>query len=391
MKRSFVFRPALTSALLSSGVLAFALGFVSPSQAQEEPSAATATAVQPEGAAPARTSTVPPPAAAEAAAPTVTRAVQAPTAQVPTAQVPTAQNALVEAAPAATLQGSPTAQVEHAGHEGHVHADVAHGDHVGHEGHGHGAPTSAPAAHVVHEGHSHGDSSFGHGAHGKHTGQYDAEGSVSHGSDHGAHGGHHDPHFSDINWVHGLLGEKEGAAPSLLWRPPGTPVPLAAVVLNSAILFFLLIKLGGPKILAALADRKKRVASGIEAAAAMKAEAEGQLAFYEEKLQKLDQEIENIRTQMREQAEAERRRILAEAKSEREQVERDARLLVSQELKLARQELFHEAIAEAVRTAEETIKKQVSDADQQRLADDFLATVDAALRSPGRTSVESRS
>jgi F-type H+-transporting ATPase subunit b len=233
-----------------------------------------------------------------------------------------------------------------------------------------------------------------HDAHGEH-----AEG-AAHGehadAGHGEHGGHHDPHFSDINWFHGLIGEKEGVPPSLLWRAPGTPVPLGALLINSAILFWLLIKLGGPKIRAGLVDRKKRVASGIESAAAMKAEAEGQLEFYEEKLRKLDQEIETIRTQMREQAEAERRRILAEAKSEREQLERDAHVLVQQELKVARQELFQAVVAEAVRSAEETVKKQVNEADQQRLADDFLATLDGALRGPGRqnpgqSGVESRS
>jgi F-type H+-transporting ATPase subunit b len=229
-----------------------------------------------------------------------------------------------------------------------------------------------------------------HAAHHE-QGHHEAHGEHAEGAGQGEHGGHHDPHFSDINWFHGLIGEKEGAPPSLLWRAPGTPVPLGALLINSAVLFWLLIKFGGPGIKAALVDRKKRVASGIESAAAMKAEAEGQLEFYEEKLRKLDQEIEHIRTQMREQAEAERRRILAEAKSEREQLERDAHLLVQQELKVARQELFQAVVAEAVRSAEETIKKQVNEADQQRLADDFLATLDGALRAPGRRNVESRS
>ncbi len=263
--------------------------------------------------------------------------------------------ALTLSAPASAEHGRAP---EHAAHEGH-------GEHAAHQGQGEHA---APAEH-------------GAGAeHGEHA----------EGAGHGAHGGHHEPHFSDINWFHGLLGEKEGVTPNLLWRAPGTPVPLGALLINSAILFFLRIKLGGPKIAAGLIERKKRVASGIEAAAAMKTEAEGQLEFYEEKLRKLDQEIENIRTQMREQAEAERRRILAEAKSEREQLERDAHVLVQQELKVARQELFQEVVAQAVRSAEETIKKQVNEADQQRLADDFLATLDGALRAPGR-SVESRS
>jgi F-type H+-transporting ATPase subunit b len=251
------------------------------------------------------------------------------------------------------------------------------------------APASAQHAHAEHGMH---DAGAQHGA-AQHAEGHQGHGAAEHGeaAGHGEHGAHHEPHFSDINWFHGLLGEKEGVEPNLLWRAPGTPVPLGALLINSAVLFWLLIKLGGPAIRKALLERKKRVASGIEAAAAMKAEAEGQLEFYEEKLRKLDQEIENIRTQMREQAEAERRRILAEAKSEREQLERDAHVLVQQELKVARQELFQEVVDQAIRAAEATIKMQVNEADQQRLADDFLATLDGALRGPGRATVESRS
>ncbi len=269
---------------------------------------------------------------------------------------------------AALLVGAPALAEEH--EHGHGTAQGQEGAHEGVQAVEHAADQAAHSAEEA-AGAEHGE----HGAHGE-----------------GAHGGgHHEPHFSDINWFTGLIGEKEGVEPSVLWRAPGTPVPLGALLINSFILFFLLVKLGGPAIQKGLLERKKRVVSGIEAAAAMKDEASGQLAHYEEKLQKIDQEIEHIKNQMREQAESERQRILSEAKVRREQLEADARLLVSQEMKLAREELFREVVAQAVSSAEESIKKQMGAADQQRLADEFLSGLDVALRGAGRASVETRS
>lgn len=199
-----------------------------------------------------------------------------------------------------------------------------------------------------------------------------------------AHGTeHHVPHFSDINWFHGLIAEREGVEPSLLWRPPGMPVPVGAMVLNTLVLFGLVVRFGGPAIRAGLTARKQRVQSGIEAAAAMKSEAEDQLAHYEAKLARIDQEIERVRAEMRDQAEAERKRILAEATVRREQMERDARVLLAQELKAAKEALFHEVVAGAMQSAEATLRSQLSAADQQRLAEEFLAGVEHSLAQRG--------
>lgn len=197
-----------------------------------------------------------------------------------------------------------------------------------------------------------------------------------------AHGTeHHVPHLSDVNWFHGMLGEREGVEPSLLWRAPGTPVPVGAMLLNTAILFWLLVKFGGPAIRSGLTSRKQRVEGGIRAAATMKGEAEEQLAHYEGKLERIDQEIERVRTEMREQAETERKRVLAEAKVRREQMERDARLLLAQELKAAREALFHEVVEGAMRSAEGAIRAQLGGADQERLADEFVGGIEESLRS----------
>src|SRR2546422_537873 len=44
-----------------------------------------------------------------------------------------------------------------------------------------------------------------------------------------AHGeGEHDEESSEINWVYGFLGEKEGVEPSVAYRPKGMPPPFLA-------------------------------------------------------------------------------------------------------------------------------------------------------------------
>lgn len=191
-----------------------------------------------------------------------------------------------------------------------------------------------------------------------------------------AHEEHHVPTFSDVNWYHGILGEREGAEPSLLWRAPGTPVPVAAMLLNTLLLVWLLVRFGGPLIRAGLTARKQRVESGIQGAVAMKREAEQQLAHYENKLERIDQEIENVRTQMREQAEAERKRVLAEAEQRRAQMDREVNVLLGQELKAARERLFHEVVAQAMQAAEEAIRRELSAEDHRRLAEELLANLE---------------
>jgi F-type H+-transporting ATPase subunit b len=220
----------------------------------------------------------------------------------------------------------------------------------GHDDHGHGAPAAGTHVEAHDEGHA-----------------------AAHGEGHD-----HAPTFDDINWGYGFLGEKEGVAPSLLWRPKGMPVPFGALALNAAILYWLLIKFGKKPISDALKARKLGIMKGMEEAARMKAEAEASLAKYKKQLDEIDSEVERIRREMKEAGEAESARILSEAKERRERMERDARTLVEQEMKAAREILLRETVRAAVKTAEATLVSKIADSDRQRLGDEFLASVKAS-------------
>ena len=191
-----------------------------------------------------------------------------------------------------------------------------------------------------------------------------------------AHGGHHVPSFGDINWWHGFVGEKDGVEPGLLWRPTGMPAPLGATLLNTAILVFLLVRFAKKPLSDALKKRKAGIMTGMEEAGKMKDDAKARLEGYEDKLAHIDDEIERVKREMRKAGEAERKRILSDAKEKREQMERDARLLIEQELKASQEMLMRETVRAAVQSAEERLGKALTPQDQERLADEYLASLD---------------
>jgi F-type H+-transporting ATPase subunit b len=193
-----------------------------------------------------------------------------------------------------------------------------------------------------------------------------AAGGGSAEGEHGAHG------VGEINWYHGVIAERDGVEPDLLWRKKGTPPPVLAMVFNTAILFYLIGKYGAPKMSAALKKRKLGIMQGIDEAQKMKSDAEQRLEQYEEKLQKIGDEIERVKREMREAGELERTRILAEAKDKRVRLERDAHLLIDQELKAARELLLRETVRSAVGSAQEMLARQISVNDQHRLADEYI-------------------
>ncbi|HEV8244127.1 MAG TPA: ATP synthase F0 subunit B, partial [Polyangiaceae bacterium] len=158
-----------------------------------------------------------------------------------------------------------------------------------------------------------------------------------------AQGEKHEPGLGDINWFYGMVGEKEGVPPSVLYRPKGMPAPFGALLLNAALLYLILFRVLGPPITQGLKDRKQGILRGMDEAARMKREAKRRLREFEDKLENIDDEIERVRREMREAGEADRARILAEAKERRTRMERDAQLLIEQELGAAREALLREA------------------------------------------------
>ncbi len=184
-----------------------------------------------------------------------------------------------------------------------------------------------------------------------------------------------------FNLFHGLIGEKEGVAPSLLWRAPGTQPPLAAMFINLAILVSLLYRFGRQPVQDALKKRKVAITQGMDDAARMKEEAESRLEELEQKLEHIEDEVERVRREMKDTGEAERTRVLAEANERRIRLERDAKVLVDQEFKAARETLMIATIRSAVDSARKNLETSLTAEDHRRLADEHIKSLDSALHS----------
>ena len=217
----------------------------------------------------------------------------------------------------------------------------------------------------------------GHDHAGHDHGKHDADrGDAEHGD--AEHGGHDAAH--SFNLYYGLLGENaEIDHPTLAYRTPGMPVPFVAYLFNAALLFYLLFRFGKKPLMMGLHARRQRILHGMEEAGKMKADAEAQLAQYQAKLDSIEQEVARIRKEMREAADAERSQILADAKRRRERMELEAKQLIVQELKAAREQLFKETVKSAMETAQRTLQQQVAADDHQRLSDEYVATLSTSL------------
>ena len=159
---------------------------------------------------------------------------------------------------------------------------------------------------------------------------------------------------------------------------------LAWPALNLVILLAALVYFGRRPIQDFFAERQDRIRGDLDAAASALAEAEGRHTEWQRKLVKLDAEMDRIREQARERAEAERKHILADASAAAERIRKDARAAVDQELRRAREELRREAADLAVELAAEALRSRVSDADRDRLVDDFIATIERGAPPEGR-------
>jgi F-type H+-transporting ATPase subunit b len=183
--------------------------------------------------------------------------------------------------------------------------------------------------------------------------------------------------------------ESEGEGPaSPNWVEFGkeTP-PVIAMLVNFGILAAGYYFLGRKPIAAALQTRRTTIAKEIEEAARMRQEAEARAKTYQAKLERLEEEMRATREALVRAGEAERDRLVAEAEASAERMRRNAEFLIEQELKQIRDDLWREALQTAVTAAEELLRQRVTPADQERLAEDYLADLGGRSRGPSAAGV----
>ena len=136
-------------------------------------------------------------------------------------------------------------------------------------------------------------------------------------------------------------------------------------------LFFVLRK----PLSQALGSRIKGIKEQLDDLEAQKAEAEKQLAAYNDKLAQLEKEAEKIVDDYVRQGNEAKARILKEAEASAEKLQVQARRNIEHEFAQAKLELQKEIFEKSLVKAEEIIKGKFTGQDQDRIVDDYLKKV----------------
>jgi len=171
--------------------------------------------------------------------------------------------------------------------------------------------------------------------------------------------------FAVLTPAPALASGGESVAWDLIWR-----------VVNLAMLLAVLFVFARKPVQAFFQDRRERIQGEIQSAAQLRKEAEQRYAKWQRQLVDLDAELERVRATARERTEAERERILADARAAAERIRSDAHVAVEQELRRAREQLRDEASALSIQLASELLQAQVTDTDRDRLIDEFTAKIE---------------
>ncbi len=180
---------------------------------------------------------------------------------------------------------------------------------------------------------------------------------VEHESGHDAHDGHGELTFK------GLLTNRDFQ---------GTLVNFGVLVLLIA---WVIRKKGNP----ALAERRKQVEEELAEAQRLRAEAEKRHMETATRLEKLDQEMVEIRAEMIKAGEADRDRIVAQAEEKAARMRRDTSFLIEQQIKQLREDLTKEAAGAAVIAAQDLLQQSTTDSDQEQLAEAYLERLDEVI------------
>lgn len=205
---------------------------------------------------------------------------------------------------------------------------------------------------------------------------HDAHGApaAGHAAEAAGHGG--DAHAGGIVWVSDVIGNTGKTG-------------LVFLLINFAILLYLLEKILFSKLRARTTEKHTTVKSELEQATSAHQEAKTMVAEYRSKLDGLTKEAESLMDEARERAESDRKRIIEAAEREAEQIRASAIAAAERDADSHRRRLEAEVIDRAVDRAEKIIREKIGPTDQRKMVDDYVAhlgTVDFGTKGSAPTS-----
>lgn len=153
----------------------------------------------------------------------------------------------------------------------------------------------------------------------------------------------------------------EGGGSGMLWKLVNFAILAAGIV----IVWFKFIR----KL---LDNRSEDIQKALDSAKEAKDAADRKAAEYRDKLALLEKSVADVQKELALEGATEKKRIIAEAEKAAEKLIAQARLTAEQEIKKAKIEIKKEVAELASRMAEEILKKELTGADQERLAKGYI-------------------
>lgn len=147
-------------------------------------------------------------------------------------------------------------------------------------------------------------------------------------------------------------------------------------LVNTLIVVGILYKVAYHPIRNFLKDRREGIRKALEESRAAREEAEKQLAEQRSKVADLEAELVRVREQGEKERAAIRERLEEEQENQAQRLLEQTRTTIELETSKARAELQNQAASLALSLAEEMLKKELGEADQERFVENYLAKLD---------------
>jgi len=163
-------------------------------------------------------------------------------------------------------------------------------------------------------------------------------------------------------WASG--GEKGGFSSAVIWQ-----------IIAFVLLIILLSRFIKKPLASFLSHRQEEVKSAMEQSARKKEEAEALLSEWQRKVDTLNQEVRELHQRIRDDGEAEQKKIVSRAREEGERIRQQAGVIAEQELAKAKAGLKREMVDLSVELAEKLLKEAIKPQDQERLIQEYIGKV----------------
>ncbi len=167
------------------------------------------------------------------------------------------------------------------------------------------------------------------------------------------------------------------AAPALAEEGHGAGwATLGFQALNLGILLWAIVHFGRRPMQRALTQRADAVSKDVDEAQRLHADARAMLDDYEAKIGQLEAEARDLYETFRKEGEAEKARLIEEARADADRIRREAERTVAHEIARARHRLESEVAHLAIAAAEKAIVEKTTPADHRRLTADYLSRLE---------------